>query len=516
MSRIAQILKDQFVVIRDIRARKTTRKETTMNEQKRIWNPVDLIWLVLGAVLYAFVGWRWSMPLAAWLAPLFLIRFFRNQDKWYKALVALPLIALAGFANKTGAWDLDLITEIALCLLLPVPLGIALYADRFLARRNKGLLGALAFPAFYTALDYAFALNPQLGVITSIANTQFGLLPLAQLASVTGIWGVTFMVSWFASTVNTLWDNGFQLSRAVRPVAAFVACLGLVLMLSEIRLALWRPEAPTVRVASITVAHVRDYWSDIIDLGTPRDKAHQYEQELADLNEQLFATSAQAAQSGAKIIFWSEGDGVLYEEQEAGFMQRAQAFAQAHQVYFAPALLVLHYGQTSSDNKIVMIDPAGKVSYSYTKTISWYATDSDGIIDVVDTPYGRLASAICFDMDSPGFIRQAAQKNVDIMIVPAFDSQGIRPYHTYVGLFRGIEDGFSTVRQVNAGTSMAVDYEGNMLAYQDFFRTPERVMFSDVPTRGVRTLYGLLGDWFAYLCILASVAMLAAALRPTR
>ncbi len=483
-----------------------------MNKLNRAWNPLDLLWLALGALLYAFVGWRWSMPIAAWLAPLFLIRFFRNQDKWHKALIALPLIALAGWANKTGSWDLDLVTELALCLLVPMPFWIALYADRFFARKSTGLIGALAFPVIYTALEYGLALNPQLGVITSIANTQFGLLPLAQITSVSGIWGVTFVVSWFASTLNTLWDNGFQLQRAGRPVAVFVVCFSLILAGGEIRLALLRPEAQTVRVASITVAHPHDYWSEIVDLGTPRQVAHQYEQEMADLNEQLFAASQQAALSGARIIFWSEGNGVLYEEQEADFVLRAQAFARQYQVYFAPALLVLHYGQTSSDNKIVMIDPAGQVAYSYTKTISWYETDSDGIIDVLDTPYGKIASVICFDMDSPAFIRQAAQKEVDIMLVPAFDSRGIRPYHTYVGLFRGIENGFSIVRQVNAGTSMAVDYEGNILAYQDFFRTQERVMFADVPTRGVRTIYGAMGDWFAYLAVIAAMAFIGVAL----
>lgn len=51
-----------------------------------------------------------------------------------------------------------------------------------------------------------------------------------------------------------------------------------------------------------------------------------------------------------------------------------------------------------------------------------------------------------------------------------------------------------------ANRRIAVDYQGSVLAYQDYFRTADRTMLADVPTRGVRTPYALLGDWFAYLC----------------
>jgi apolipoprotein N-acyltransferase len=142
------------------------------------------------------------------------------------------------------------------------------------------------------------------------------------------------------------------------------------------------------------------------------------------------------------------------------------------------------------------------VAYTYEKTKSWYPTDSDGILHAIDTPYGRLATAICFDMDFPSFIHQAARQDVDIMLVPAFDWEQIKSFHTQVGLLRGIENGFSVVRQTNEGASMAVDYLGRVLAYQDFFTTPNRVMIVDVPTQGVETVYGALGDWFAYAAML--------------
>ena len=39
------------------------------------------LWLVLAAVLGLFIGGKWNIPLAAWLAPVLMLRFFRDSDK---------------------------------------------------------------------------------------------------------------------------------------------------------------------------------------------------------------------------------------------------------------------------------------------------------------------------------------------------------------------------------------------------------------------------------------------------
>ena len=47
--------------------------------------------------------------------------------------------------------------------------------------------------------------------------------PLIQMVSVTGLWGPSFLVGWFASTFNTVWEVGFDLRRARWPVALLAA-----------------------------------------------------------------------------------------------------------------------------------------------------------------------------------------------------------------------------------------------------------------------------------------------------
>lgn len=196
----------------------------------------------------------------------------------------------------------------------------------------------------------------------------------------------------------------------------------------------------------------------------------------------------------------------MYEDDFDAFMARARSFAKDNGVYFMPAVVNLLYGETKNMNLAIMINPDGEVEFRYEKTISWYPSDSDGVIPVIDTPYGRLSTAICFDNDYPMLVSQA--KNSDIMLIPAFDTKKIDDFHTRVAFLRGIENGYSTVRQSNEGSSISAHYLGNTLTYQNYYRTEDRVMISDVPVRGKTTLYGLTGEIFLWLDFAAFVVLI--------
>lgn len=463
------------------------------------------LWLALGSACFVFVGWRFNVALAAWLAPLFLIRFFRDRRRWYAALPAVPLLAIASYIQMAGGWDLDAWMVPIFSILRPAAFLAGLFADRALHRRLPRWAATLVYPSVSLAVDYAVSFTP-LGTILASSVTQFGLPAVAQLASVTGIWGIGFLAGWTAAVANLAWESRADFAKVGRVVAAWAGCLAAVLAFGSARAWLVRPSSPTVRVAGVTVAHPRDYW-DWIDAGTPRDTVASHTAELASLQDLLFERSAAAAAAGAKVIVWSEGNAVVAPGGMPAFLERAGAFAREHGVYLAAGVLELVYDSPLSDNKVVMVAPDGSVAFTYVKTMSWYPTESDGVLRTVDTPYGRIGAAVCFDMDFPYFIRRFARMGTDIVLVPSYDSERIRPYHTEVGLFRAVEGGFSVVRQVNAGASMATDWAGRVLARQDFFTTADRLMIADVPTRGVRTLYGLVGDAFAWLASALALAL---------
>jgi len=478
-----------------------------MKSKKTSGFGLDLLWLALGSIAYAFIGWRWSAPAAAWIAPVFLVRFFRNQEKWYTPLLSLPFLYAAFLTNMIGAWDLPIIAQIILPAVIPLPLILVLYIDRVLSPRLGGIWATLVFPAAYVTMDYILGFT-SLGTLFSTASTQFSFTTIAQAVSITGIWGISFLIAWFASIVNTIWENGSDLRMPrgtdYTRLAIFVAAALLVIVYGSVRIATSPSRTETVRVAGITVEHPRDYWA-LLDIGTPKEDVDRYREEIHGLEDALFTESTRAAQAGAKIIFWSEGNGVIIGEELEGFISRAGDFAKRHGVYFAPAILELRHGSSLNYNEVLMFTPEGELAFTYQKTKSWLPVQSDGVIKTIETPYGILAAAICFDLDFPHLLHQAAKAGTDIMLVPGYDSERIRPFHTEPALLRGIEGGYSVVRQVNKGTSVAADHRGTVLARQDYFMTEDRLMFADVPIEGARTLYGHLGDWFAW----ASIALLA-------
>jgi apolipoprotein N-acyltransferase len=117
-------------------------------------------------------------------------------------------------------------------------------------------------------------------------------------------------------------------------------------------------------------------------------------------------------------------------------LKRAQDFAKEHNVYFAPAVLSFKYDSLYAENKIIMINPKGEIEYEYEKTISRYPTKSDGVIHATHTPYGKIATVICFDADFPKFIRSIAKQDIDILLIPKFDTPRISPGHTYSSSLR--------------------------------------------------------------------------------
>ena len=135
------------------------------------------------------------------------------------------------------------------------------------------------------------------------------------------------------------------------------------------------------------------------------------------------------------------------------------------------------------------------------------------MLRVVETSHGRIATAICFDLDFPQLVRQTGRAGADIVLAPSSDWRAIDPIHTRMATFRAIENGAAVLRQTKRGLSIAVDHAGRVLAEVDYFRSEDHVMVAVVPTRGVTTIYSKVGDVFAWLCLVALTALLGVAVR---
>lgn len=459
---------------------------------------------ILGSILLFFIGWEFNISLIAWVAFPLLIYSFRTLKNWKYTVPLLLLMFIVKLFCIHGGWDISLWMEIGFSIVVLIPLIAALYIDKAYNKRLNIFLATLVFPCVYIILDYLLT-YANLGTTFSLAYSQSTFLEFIQIASVFGSWFVGFITAWFAPVAVLFIMNINKLKLVWKPLTVYSTIFLVIVLFGCFRLVFNRPQSQTVRIASITVEHKKDYWS-ITDSKTPRNESDKYKDEMYKAQEELFSLSKKAADYGAKIIFWSEGNCPIYEDDYPAFLERAKAFAKENKVYFMPSSVVFLYGRDKNDNLAVMINPNGETEYRYEKTISWYPTDSDGKIPVISTPYGKISTAICFDMDYPRLISQA--HSADIMLVPGFDTKKISDYHTRVSFLRGVENGFSVIRQANKGASISADYMGNTLSYQKFFNTDNRIMITDTPTKGKWTFYSFTGEIFLWV-VFAGFALLS-------
>ena len=66
--------------------------------------------------------------------------------------------------------------------------------------------------------------------------------------------------------------------------------------------------------------------------------------------------------------------------------------------------------------------------------------------------------------------------------------------------FRAIEQGYSLLRSTRFGLSAAINPMGEMIAQQSSFDKNSKIMFAELPTKRITTLYSIIGDLFIYAC----------------
>ena len=119
------------------------------------------------------------------------------------------------------------------------------------------------------------------------------------------------------------------------------------------------------------------------------------------------------------------------------------------------------------ENKFVMIEPTGQIAWEYLKARptpgpeAAMSVKSDRRLRQLDTAYGKLSAAICYDTDFPRLMAQAGVQQADLVLSPAGDWRAIDPRHTEIASFRAIEQGFNLVRQSNGGLSGSLRLPGS-------------------------------------------------------
>lgn len=406
--------------------------------------------------------------------------------------------------------------------------------DKFISPRVSEFMATLVFPLAWTSVEFiGFQLSP-FGTWGSLAYTQYGNLPFMQIVSITGIYGLTFLITWFASVVNWIWEQKFDWSKIRKGVAIYAGVMATVLLYGGLYLVFLSPKSNEVKIAGVQ-SHITE---ETLKSAVDRLNTHDYSEESWNyffsktniIVDDLFAKSEAVAKGGAKIVSWTENPVMIRKGDEPAFIERGARLAKQEQIYLA-----LNYSiNLNADprkapaekfwsTRTVIVGPTGEVLSKYRKTIlvpgfeATIAESGNDDVAVVNTPYGRISSLICYDNDFPAFVRrQVGKKGIDILFDPSGDWKEIDPYHTNMMAFRAIENGFSVVRVTFQGLSAAYDYQGRTLTTMDYFKTDDKIFTAYVPEKGIKTIYSQIGDVFAWLSIVSLVALIGHAILKSR
>ncbi|HEX2456959.1 MAG TPA: nitrilase-related carbon-nitrogen hydrolase [Vicinamibacterales bacterium] len=480
----------------------------------------SIVFLVTGASLLGVLA-RVAIPPAAWIALVCLLHGTRLMPASLGAVVLwLTLYVALGIGNR-GIIPAGGPVYFGILALIAALTAVPFVVDRLIAPRLEGITATLVFPLAWVTVEFLRSRFTPGASWGSIAYTQYGFLSLMQVAAFVGIWGISFLLAWCASVFDAAWSHGFDWNAVRTPVLACGAVLGAILLGGAARLSLAPTDGASIRTATLNRPldlFVPGEMTRIAEGRVSATERPQIDGKLSRLHDWFLDGSRREARAGARLVVWPEMNLLVFAEDESTFLARAQRLAVEENVYLAMGMATVHSGERLPlENKLVLIDPAGRVIGSYLKNHPVQGWEEsimrvgDGRMSVVATPVGKLAGAICFDGDFPQFIRQAGQGAADLFIIPANEWKTIKTLHSQMAIFRAIENGVPMIRPAASGLSTAVDAWGRVLAVSDYFAQGDRTMTAQVPIGHVSTLYAKTGDLFAWLCVGTLVLTIGAA-----
>lgn len=474
---------------------------------------IRYILLIIGLTGYTISGINWNIGIAAWIAPIFLLYYTRNSN-WRGFLLLILGLAFSAALSKTaenlsGLFIIYITTGLTHGIINSLPYLI----DKLLAKQENKFYCTLIFPSAIVLVEYLLSLG--IGMWGNASIAQYYNQNLIQITSVFGIFGISFLVAWLASTINWIVKNGFESHYIKKGLGVYGVVFTIVLLYGDIRTSVFPPESETVKVATIVSdTDIHEVFSEreeeIIELSKNYD---------LDIPDNVFSSTAaiesqiekthEALNNGAKIVVWNEISLILKQSQLDSLLLQIKNLCRNNSAFVLTAFLEQNSSALPKpfNNKSVLLTPNGDLAWVYLKAYphpleNLIMNKGDASIPFIDTDYGRIGNAICSDLDIPGYMSQIGKNKIDILLVPAFDWVEITPYHSNMAAFTAIQFGVSIIRSNGKGIVAFYDYQGKTLAKMNTFLSNSKIVYAEIPIRSTRTVYSTLGDIIAYMSIL--------------
>lgn len=417
---------------------------------------------------------------------------------------------------------------ILLCLYLSIYPGIFAFLFSLTIRKTQ-LPALLIAPVFWVVLEflrtYVFTGFPW----SSIGYSQYQFLTIIQIADITGIYGVSFLVL----AVNGALADLFLLKQRTKDMPLFplsYTVIGFVLLAALV--------ISTVIYGQMRLGEERN--GSRIRASIIQGNIEQDRKWIPEYQDAVIATykelSLKAAEDSPSIIIWPETAVPFFFMTDKKYSGDLVAFQNQLNSYLLFGSILVKGKQDNRyllSNSAVVLDESGKATYTYDKIhlvpfgeyvplqkilffinklvvgIGDYAHGNHYLR--AETPSGAFAPLICYEIIFPGLVRKFYTTGGDYMVNITNDAwfgETSGPYqHFSMAVLRAVENRKPVVRAANTGISGFIDSNGRIVSRTGLFQ--KAILTEEVKTDSTISFYTKYGDLFSYGCIVFSVILLA-------
>ena len=474
---------------------------------KNFENKYPYFWLILGLVLTMLSYGIFNTGICAWIFAIPLIRFINNRTKW--SSIILMLIGMIIIANITFfrlVEDNFNIMNQVFCTLNGIRICFPFFVY-FLCRylRAKKIIAYYAFPAAVAVAEF-FIDNPFISVMTSLSVSQFWNIGLMQVASVTGVVGVSFIVTLFASIVNYIWEEGASKGTLINVIGYGIAVV-IITSIGMFTVEKITTTDQTVRVAAgIENFNLLQKDKSILAQYAGSDEEKMLQANIDIINER----AKQAVQNESTLIVFPEDAFACFEPSSEKFIEQVKAIAREHKINILLPLLRLPTSEGQKQkNTLNFINSKGELLNTYLKNHlvpvveEPFTEKGDGKTPVVEVDGVKYTYLICADYTSNKYAYNG--READIFLNPSYDWKAFQYFTSYGVQARAIECGFSVLRNPVNGNIILYDVYGRPLHMANVMNVHTGMIYLDIPKQGRQTIYSVTGNWFPWLSAIYSL-----------
>jgi apolipoprotein N-acyltransferase len=395
--------------------------------------------------------------------------------------------------------------------------GFLLYLVRWCEQRGIPVL--LSFPCLWVGLEFIRSFLFTGFPWASLGYTQYRLLPLIQMADITGVYGLSYLIA-FTNVIVYLFIKAFVKNegKASYPVKGTVALLVMVILALAYGFFQLRLKPAGV---PLTIALVQGS----IDQSKKWDPAFQ--DATITIYDRL---TRQAAAGGVDLVVWPESavPFLFQDGQPQALRIPALAARIRSTIVFGSPAYEKREGKVTFLNSAFLVSSTGKVigrsdkvhlvpfgEYVplkgmlpfVNKLVEGVGDFSPGSsITPLDAGKFKFGVLVCYEGIFPELSREYVQSGADLLVNITNDAwygRSSAPYqHLSMAVFRAIENRVPLVRAANTGITAVIDRNGRIVRQTGLFE--EAFLREQVMKGNAGSIYTTIGDAFAILCLVLS------------